>query len=185
MVFRLSLKLAKKIGVAPTSVVPLDSNPLADWSGHLFSADRTQYVILTNTASLYSAVWYGRGVTDAAQFIERGLGAIREVMDGDGLEIIHRRMVAPSTGTIAFTKALNRSVTGSMNDLINCAKVWLIEEELSPHDVSVKLNEMPMSAIGYTDPRRSLKSLLSDQEVTDDSVLSWPFAPFRRHSMTL
>ncbi len=55
-----------------------------------------------------------------------------------------------------------------MNDLINCAKVWLIEEELSPHDVSVKLNEMPMSAIGYTDPRRSLKSLLSDQEVTDD-----------------
>jgi hypothetical protein len=33
--------------------MPLDENPYADWSCHLFTADRTQYIILSNTASLY------------------------------------------------------------------------------------------------------------------------------------
>ncbi len=41
---------------------------------------------------------------------------------------------------------------------------WLTEDELSPHDVSFKLNEMPMSAIGYTNPRKAFKSLLVDQD---------------------
>ncbi|MBA3480598.1 MAG: hypothetical protein H0T51_02180 [Pirellulales bacterium] len=95
MIIRLSQKLATKIGVKALQVVPLDPNPFADWSGHLFSADRTQYVILTNTASLYSAILYGRGITDDGRFLDRGPGAIREVMDNDGLEFIYGRLVAP------------------------------------------------------------------------------------------
>ncbi len=80
-------------------------------------------------------------------------------MIDDGLEFIYARLVAPATATIYFSKALNRSVTGSMNDLVYHAKMWLIEGDLAPHDVSFKLNEMPMSAIGYANPRERLKSL--------------------------
>lgn len=167
MVIRLTQKLATKIGVAPTSVIALDPNPFADWSGHLFTADRTQYVMLTNTASLYSAVLYGRGITDDGQFLNRGLGAIREVMVDDGLEFIYGRLVAPSTAKITFSKSLNRSVTGSINDLVNCAKAWLTEGELSPHDVSFKLNEMPMSAIGYAYPREALKASNSAETIEE------------------
>lgn len=159
MVLRLSQKLSNKIGEAPIKVLPLNQNPLADWSGHLFAADRTQYVILTNTASLYSTVFYGRGVTDGSRLIERGLEALRDVMVDDGLGFLYLRLVAPSAGRVAFSKSLNRSVTGSMNDLIHCAKVWLTEAELSPYDASFKLNEMPMSATGYANPREALKSL--------------------------
>lgn len=159
MVLRLSQKLSIKIDEAPIKVLSLNQNPLADWSGHLFSADRTQYVILTNTASLYSTVFYGRGVTDGSRLIERGLEAVRDVMVDDGLGFLYLRLVAPSAASVAFSKSLNRSVTGSMNDLINCAKVWLTEAELSPYDASFKLNEMPMSAIKYANPREALKSL--------------------------
>jgi hypothetical protein len=163
MIFRLSQKLANKIHEKPAKSLPLDANPYADWSGHLFTADRTQYVIVTNTISLYSAVLYGRGITDDNQFLRRALDTIREGMDDDGLEFIHRRFVAPSTATCQFSKALNRSVTGSVNDMVQCAKFLLTEQELSPFDIAIKLNEMPMSALKYANPREALKQLVSEQ----------------------
>ncbi len=60
MVLRLSQKVAKKIKTEPTQVLPLGKNPFADWSVHAFTADRSHYLILTNTASLYSTVMHGR-----------------------------------------------------------------------------------------------------------------------------
>ncbi len=159
MIIRLTQKLAKKIKTAPTRVLPLDTNPLADWSAHLFTADRAQYILLANTASLYSTVVYGAGITDDNELLRRGLSQVREFMADDGQEFLYQRFVAPSTGTVRFSKALNRSVTGSMNDLVYHAKIWLAEGELSPHDVSFKLNEIPMSSLGYANPRKALKSL--------------------------
>lgn len=60
MIFRLSQKLATKLKEGNLPTVPLDSNPYADWSAHLFTADRTQYIIVTNTKALYSVVMYGK-----------------------------------------------------------------------------------------------------------------------------
>ena len=71
MILRLSSKLATKIKVTPKAVLPLEANLLADWSGHLFTADRTQYLVLTNTASLYSAIAYARGMTNDSLSIVR------------------------------------------------------------------------------------------------------------------
>ena len=59
------------------TVSTLDENPWADWSAHPFVAGRAQYLLLSNTASLYSTVIYGRGVTTDSHFIERALGGIR------------------------------------------------------------------------------------------------------------
>jgi hypothetical protein len=53
---------------------------------------------------------------------------------------------------VRFAKGLNRSVTGSITDLVNLAKIWLVEKDLSPHDVALKLNEVPMSAISTSVP---------------------------------
>ncbi|MEX0614115.1 MAG: hypothetical protein WD738_21815 [Pirellulales bacterium] len=158
MILRLSQKLAKKIKVIPTRVLPPNPNAFADWSAHLFTADRTQFAILTNTGSLYSVLMFARGISTDSQFLDRGLSCIREVMIEDGLEFIHAQFVAPSTRSIEFSKSLNRSVTGSMNDLVHCARVWLTEGDLSPHDTSCKLNEMPMSALRYANPREAMTS---------------------------
>ena len=63
MIFRLSQKLNAKIKVGALRALPLHEKPLADWSAHLFVAGRTQYLLLSNTRSLYSTVMYGKGVT--------------------------------------------------------------------------------------------------------------------------
>jgi hypothetical protein len=153
MIFRLSTKLAAKLNVKPSKVLPLDENPFADWSGHVFTAERTQFLIFTNTASLYSTVLYGRGIANDSHFIERAMSSLREFIEDDGLSFIYQRYIAPSSATVQFSKALSRSVTGSMNDLIFHAKVWLTEGELSPHDTAFKLNDIPFSPFKYRKPR--------------------------------
>ncbi len=159
MIFRLSQRLSTKIKTGPLKAMPLGDNPYADWSCHPFSANRTQFVILTNTKSLYSCVMYGKGITDDSRFIERAQSTIRESLGDDGQAFVYQKFIAPASGTVSFAKALSRSVTGSMNDMIYHAKMWLIENELSPFDVGVKLNEMPMSALGYENPREKFKKL--------------------------
>lgn len=159
MILRLSQKLATKVKATAKRSLPLDSNQFADWTGHLFTADKTQYVIVTNTAAIYSAVIFGRGITDDSRLIERALSGIREVMAGDGLEFFYMQFIVPASGLIRLAPTLNRSVTGSMNDLVAQAQIWLTDGGLSPYDTSFKLNGIPMSAIDYKYPREAMKSL--------------------------
>jgi hypothetical protein len=163
MIYRLSQKLAKKLRTPLPKPAPANPNPFADWSGHLFTADRTQYLILTNTLSLYSTVIYGRGISNDSQFLDRALSAIREFMVADGQEFIFRRFIAPAAKTARFATALNRSVTGSTSDLIDEAQMRLTGDELSPFDVGFRLNQMPMSYLGYRMPRDAFKALKAEQ----------------------
>ena len=134
MILRMSQKLNTKIKAGTLSEMPLDKNPYADWSCHLFTADRTQYIILTNTASLYSCVMHGQGIADDYTFISRALETIREFTADDGQQFIYRKFIAPSSGTVSFAKALNRSVTGSMNDHIHAAK-FLLADDMAPSEI--------------------------------------------------
>ena len=87
------------------------------------------------------------------------MNCIREFMVDDGQEFIYRRFLAPATETVRFSKTLNLSVTGSMNDLVYHATMWLTEGDLSPFDASFKLNEIPMSALDYKKQREVFKAL--------------------------
>jgi hypothetical protein len=89
MILRISQKLNTKIKAGKLADMPLDENPYADWSCHLFTADRTQCIILTNTKSLYSCVMYGKGITDDGRFIERVLSTIREFTEDDGQAFVY------------------------------------------------------------------------------------------------
>ena len=153
MIFRLSQKLNTKIKAGKLTEMPLDENPYADWSCHLFTADRTQYVILTNTASFYSCVLYGRGISDDSTFISRALDTIREFTADDGQQFIYRKFIAPASETVSFAKAFNRSVTGSMNDHIHAAK-FMLADDMAPSEIGYRLNETPMSALVGPDGRK-------------------------------
>lgn len=64
-----------------------------------------------------------------------------------------------------FRKALNNSVTGSMDELEAAARLHLQTGEWSPFDVGFKLNETVLSALGlpdingYATPREEFKWL--------------------------
>jgi hypothetical protein len=170
MIFRLSQKLNTKIKAGALSAVPLDENPYADWSAHLFTVGRTQYILLSNTKSLYSTVLYGKGITHDGQFIDHALSSIRELMEGDGQSFVYHRFIAPASGTVRFAKALNRSVTGSMNELVATATLWLADGDLSPYDVGFRINDLLLSSLagprdGYGKPREAFKALIASHSV--------------------
>jgi hypothetical protein len=152
MIFRLSQKLNTKIKAGKLSEMPLDENHYADWSAHLF-ADRVQYIILTNTASLYSCLMQGKGVTNGDKFIERALSTIRDFTADDAQQLVYRKFIAPASTTVHFAKALNRSVTGSMNDHIHGARL-LLADGMVPSEIGYRLNETPMSALTDAEGRK-------------------------------
>lgn len=146
MILRLSQKLNNKIKAGKLSAVPLEENPYGDWSCHLFTADRVQYILMSNTASLYSCVMYGREIPDDGTFIVRFLDTIRDFTADDGQQFVYRKFIAPSSETVTFAKALNRSVTGSMNELIEEAKRYLLDD-MAPSEVGYRLNTIPLKAL--------------------------------------
>lgn len=79
------------------------------------------------------------------------------------------RLIAPASGTVQFAKALNRSVTGSMNDLVQASKWHLAEDEMAPHGVGFKLNETPLSALGFANSREAFRRLLSEGKPAGES----------------
>jgi hypothetical protein len=68
-------------------------------------------------------------------------------------------LISPASATVRFAKALDRSVTGSMNDLVYHATMYLIEDEMAPHDVGFKLNKISFSSLTYANPRDTFKSM--------------------------
>lgn len=52
MIIRLGNTLARKIKEMVLPPVASGPNPFADWTARLFTADHTQYILVSNTATL-------------------------------------------------------------------------------------------------------------------------------------
>ena len=168
MILRFSQKLGSRLKAGLVKPLPLDEAPVADWTSHLFFFDRTPYILVSNTVALYSTVLFAKGITNDSVFITRLTSTLREFMESDGLAFAYDRFIAPRTGTIRFTSAHSRSVTGSMNELITYAKVLLADEETSPFDLGFRLNDFLLSALasdqsrGYGKPRDAFRALIAE-----------------------
>lgn len=79
MIFRLSQRLARKLKIDGLRSLPLNENPFADWSAHLFTIARTQYIIVVNTKSLYSVLLYGKPITVVVPSIFHKAGRDRRI----------------------------------------------------------------------------------------------------------
>lgn len=166
MIFRLSQKMTAKVKPGVLEVLSIHENPLLDWSAHLFPVGRRQFVLLSNTGSLLSAVVPCQGVTSKPRFRELAFDGIRQCMESNGFESFALRVVVPDSESVRFAKALNRSVSGSMNELIKCAEVCMSEGELTLPEVGDRLNDMLLSALaaggshGYGKPREAFRVMV-------------------------
>lgn len=154
MLFRPSLKLATRIKVSKLVELPLNGNPLGDWSGNIFNVSRTQYIILSNTKSLYSYLMLAKGITTEQAFVARSMETIRDFMEHDGHPSSVRSLLPCADTPTSFAKSLSRSVIGSMNDLVFGAKLML-SDGIDQHEVSIRLNETPLKALKYANPREA------------------------------
>ena len=170
MILRFSQKLGSRLKTGTLKPLPMDAAPIADWTSHLFFFDRTPYILIGNTAALYSTVLYAKGITNDSVFIVRVMAALREFMEADGLAFAYDRFIMPRTDLIRFASTFSRSVTGSMNELIACAQVLLADEETSPFDLGFRLNELLLSASttdearDYGKPRDAFRALVAESK---------------------
>ena len=159
MIIRPSQKLATKLKLPKLQPLSADPNPFADWSANLFLVSRTPYVILTNTTSLFSVILPATGLTTEGRFVNAASNALQSFLEDDDLDALHWECIAPSTASVQFAGPLNRSVTGSMNDLILGAKLWLAEGGPTLNEVTVQLNETPLSYLDYSSPREAFLAM--------------------------
>ncbi|QDU14192.1 GIY-YIG nuclease superfamily protein [Gimesia maris] len=171
MIFRLSQKLNQKIKTGTLESLSLHQNPFADWSCQISPANRRQYILLSNTKSLYSCVMPAKGVTNQTQFTENAMNCIRDYTADDAHQWTYRKFIAPENETIQFAKSLNRSVTSSMNQLVVCAQSLLVECQMSPHEVGFNLNDFLLSAIAekksekYGKPREAFQRIVDSKKI--------------------
>jgi hypothetical protein len=165
MIFRLTAKLARKIGLDPLPAIPYNqgSGPLLDWNAHLFTVQRTQYILATNTVSLYSLVMPGRGITNDRQFVQSFSTGLQAVLAGQGQKP-NAALALPSPNLDAsFAKINDRRILGSMNDLIFQSKFRLEEGQRTLFTVSYYLNETPLSYLKYRSPKTAFQELLRQE----------------------
>ncbi len=160
MIFRITTKLAKKIKESPQESLPQAESPYLDWTANLFHVNRVQYIIVTNTQSLYSIIMYAKGINDNSIFINYVLSYMGNFMVEDGNEFIFRRLIAPNAKVIYFSKPEGKRVTGSMNNLVYLAEWHLSDGNLSPFETARRINSAPMGLLKYELPCEAFKIMI-------------------------
>lgn len=161
MIFRLSHALNSRVQAGALETLPLHENSLLDWSAHLFPVGRSRFILLSNTVSLLSAVVSGQGVTSGDRFREWAFDGIRACLTAHGYDSLTRTVIPTNSGPVRFAKALNRSVSGSMNELVKCAESFMSDGDLTALEIGHWLNDTLLSALaaggshGYGKPREA------------------------------
>jgi hypothetical protein len=158
MIIRLTQNLEKKIGVHAKTLIPPHSNPFLDWTGNVFKVAKQDYIILTNTPSLYSFIISGRGVSNEGILVQHALSNLKEIMRHDNMDFIYQRLIAANAKLIQYSKTGNRSLQGSQTDFVIRAKVWLEEKNFPLFEISQMLNDIPMSSLSFRSPRDAFRS---------------------------
>lgn len=114
MILRFSQKLDSRLKAGTLKPLPLDEAPVAAWTSHLLFFDRKPFILVSNTAVLYSTVLYAQGITNDGVFISSFTSTLRDFMEADGLALAYDRFIMPRTGTIRFASER--------------AREWLLEE---------------------------------------------------------
>jgi len=73
--------------------------------------------------------------------------------------MIFERIIAPNSARITLSKTINKSVLGSINDMVNMSKIIVERDDMSPFDLSDYLNNTPFKYINYQSPLVAFKSM--------------------------
>jgi len=172
MVFRFTQKLSKKLKINPQPECDYGVSPMEEWYGHLFIANRLQYILFTNAYSLYSIIFPGKGIITMRNFMDVGFSVLDEELKDIGSGIIMEKYITPNTSTIDICKTNNRSILGSMNDMVNMSKSIFALEDSTINEVMSLLNRTPFSYLKYGNPRSILEKYISDKNISYKKILT-------------
>jgi len=100
-----------------------------------------------------------RGVVDDHSLIERLVDALKLNLVGGNLEFQFQRWIVPELGMVQWAPIPDKSVLGSINDMVSMAKYSLAQRDESPGDLSAWLARSPMTVLGGNAPDRAFATL--------------------------
>ena len=159
MIIRFTDKLAKKLKLGPITKIDGHPNPYLEWYANYFTANRVQYILVTNAASLLTIVMYGRGISDYDLFQEQFISQFGDYLKEIDCELIFDRIIIPDMGATILSKNIDKSVTGSMTRMIYFFKLKLEANDMSPWDLTEYINTTNFNAIDFQEPVEAFKTL--------------------------
>ncbi len=164
MIIRLSQKLCTKVKAGKLFELPLNEDPILDWSTQSFAVGRTQFILISNAKSLYSCVIPSKGVTSTKHLVSQFNQSVPHQLNKDGLGKAVSKLMAINLEEVQFAKSLNRSVIGSMNELIVMATTVMSIRELTLPELNDDLNDTLLTILGtkkgdYGRPKEAMAML--------------------------
>ncbi len=120
---------------------------------------RWQFIILTNSQTLYSIIIEGKGISNKDSFLVQAQKGIYDQLVFDGNGSLYETYLAPFANSVEFYRPSNRRILGSMKELIFQVKVDLLEFGLSLPLVNTRINETPMSMLDHRNPKIAMLAL--------------------------
>ena len=147
MVFRLTKKLSEKLhlGKLPRTETPEEGST---WHANLLRASGVQYIVLTESLTLYSLLILGRGIVDGAAFGRIARQIVGAKFEEEGWSHLLGNRVAFDTGEPIFLAAHDRSVIASIGEISRMAKFEIEGHERSLDIHTNWINQIPYSKRG-------------------------------------
>ena len=164
-IIRCTARLLNELAIKPT--IEADRFPgLGNWHANLLRIDRKKFVLFTNDQTTYSFLgrWLRKPAPEDFAGVFR-MGLFRS-LTGEGLAEAQVEYMLVEHKHIEIAKTSNRSILGSMNELVFQIKYMidskggLANTDLS--EINRDLNHIPMSVIRYSVGIDELKRRLAD-----------------------
>ena len=156
---RCTQKLLKELRVKPSVEGP-KSGYIGDWHANLLRVERRKCVLFTQSDTLYSIFVFGLKRADFDRLDEIFRQSLFRRLRIEGFSQIQIEKALDEYETIHFAKTNNRSVLGSMNDLVFQMEGHIISAggiaNLGLDALNDRLNRIPMGALDY---RYSIEAL--------------------------
>ena len=159
LTLRPTKKLAKQLGLRIPSAPPVVKSRVADWCVHIFPIGQEPWLIFCNTASLYPVFAKGLGVTDDETLIRRAVGMVLLVLRENGYSPQAKIIERDLTLGVQWAPIPDRSVLGSVSEMIWLADPHFDDANLTPAILSQRLGTTPMSTLGMKNLARAFTTL--------------------------
>ncbi len=169
-VIRCTKKLQREMGLksADLSTAEPDSLPLSSWHANLIFIGRRKCVLFVNDRTLFNFIAPDVRRAEIRDLASVFLSYLVCVLHAEQLPKPVVEQILAESAQVSFGSTTNRSVVGSMNDLVFHYELHILSAG-GVHSAEVpsiirRLNRMPMGALKYAFPIEELQALYGVQQ---------------------
>ncbi len=161
LTFRCTKRVLRRLGIEAVANAPVSTTRLGDWYVNLLLVRRHRLLIFVSEPTLLSVFI---PVNELSTIIPRFRTGLADVLQALGVPTSAIEAEISDMETVAFAATVNRSVLGSMNDLIFQAE-WELKSNPKQTllELGLRLSQIPCRPLGYRYPREAAMAKLTGE----------------------